>query len=257
MLRSLFSKKRLRLWSIPFILWIGLTLWAAPNLPQPTDLKYVNDYTGILTPQEATSILSLGQELETKTGAQAVVVIVPSTDGVPIEEYTLRLFRTWGIGESRKDNGLLLCVALSDRTWRVEVGRGLEGAIPDALSHQVMTEYAKPYFLSENYGAGITNSYSILSDAIAQEYGVSLSHTLNQAPIPSRTPSHNGWWVIMVLVAVDLLLNRGRIFSSLLQILFWSNLSNRRGPRGGGGFGGGNGGFGGGSSNGGGSSGSW
>lgn len=247
------------------LLFFSITVIAGDTFPQPTNYKYINDYVGIMSNEDANKIISIGKELEDKTGAQAVVVIINSLNRVPIEDYSNKLFRNWGIGEASKDNGLLILVSIDDRQWRVEVGRGLEGAIPDALSNRVMTSIAKPSFLTGNYSEGIINSYSALCDYTSAEYGVTLDKSLNVSIPNEDKPYINGfgnkvlWIIIAIAVLGDLLFNRGRILSSLLQVIFWSNIG--RGPRGGsggsGGSGGGFGGFGGGSSNGGGSSGSW
>lgn len=254
--------------SLLLILSFSLPVSAATNYPYPTNYKYVNDYVGILKSNEIETIISLGKELEDKTGAQSIVVIVDTTDDIPIENYAINLFRSWGIGQKNKDNGLLILVVINDRNWRVEVGRGLEGAIPDALSNRVMQSLAKEDFKAENYSSGIIKSYSAFTDLIAKEYGVTLSKSLNiSIPKEAQETSHNFAGNILIVIIVisfllDLFFNRGRVSSSLLQIIFWSNIGRRGGPRGGGdGFGGGGsggfGGFGGGSSNGGGSSGSW
>lgn len=254
------------------LLFFSFDALAKDAFPSPTDYKYINDYVGIMDSTNSKEIISIGKELEDKTGAQAVVVIINSLDGAPIADYSNKLFRNWGIGQSSKDNGLLLLVAIEDRQWRVEVGRGLEGAIPDALSNRVMTSIAKPSFVEGNYGEGIINSYSVLCDYIGNEYGVTLDKSLNIS-MPNEedtfTPSL-GSKILFILLGIilfsDLIFNRGRFISTVFQILFWNNIGRGgRGPRNGsgGGFGGGSssgggfGGFGGGSSNGGGSSGSW
>lgn len=233
---------------------------AKVDYPTPTAYKYVNDYVQLLDNTTARNIISIGKELEDKTGAQAVVVIVSSTNGVPIENYAINLFRGWGIGQKGKDNGLLVLISTNDRNWRVEVGRGLEGAIPDALSNRIMESIAKPKFIDGDYNTGILNSYSTLCDNIAKEYNITLEKSL-KITLPNdyslnRNQSIGGGIILGFLVLsliLDLVFNRGRIFSTILNLIFISNLG-RRGPRGGGG---GFGGFGGGSSNGGGSSGSW
>lgn len=241
------------------ILLFSMTAEASPQIPSPTSYKYVNDYSSIITNDYAEKIVSIGRELENKTGSQAVVVVIDSTEGIPIEDYSIKLFRSWGIGEKGKDNGLLILVAVKDRAWRVEVGRGLEGAVPDALSNRVMESLAKPSFADGNYGDGILKSYSTFSDYIAKDYGVTLDKSLN-ITLPQETSSNSNISKIAVfgflaLILLDLFLNRGRVLYTILQLSFWSNIGNRRGP--GGGNNGGFGGFGGGSSNGGGSSGNW
>ena len=240
---------------------------ASSNYPTPTNLKYINDYTNTINNDYKEKIVSIGKELEDKTGAQAIIVVINSTNNISIEDYTNKLFRGWGIGKSEKDNGLLILLAINDRQYRVEVGRGLEGTIPDTLSNRVMESLAKPSFVQGSYGEGLLNSYSKLCDYIAEEYGVTLEKSLN-IELPSETQSTTsknknlGFIGIgfLILIFLDLIFNRGRVMSTLLQLLFWNSFFNG-GKRGGGGFsggsGGGFGGFGGGSSNGGGSSGRW
>lgn len=245
----------------------SVTTNATNQFPEPTSYKYVNDYIGLLNESEIKSIVSIGKELEDKTGAQATIVIIDSTNNIPISDYSNKLFRDWGIGQEGKDNGLLILLALNDKSWRVEVGRGLEGAIPDALSNRIMESIAKPSFINGNYGEGLLNSYSSFSDSIATEYGVTLDKSLH-ITLPNDTSTYNegstlgtfiGIGVFVLLFLLDIIFNGGRVSSTLIQLIFISNLGRRNGPRGGGGSsgGGGFGGFGGGSSNGGGSSGGW
>lgn len=243
--------------------FLSIPVKGATTYPTPTANKYINDYTGVVSESETRSIVSIGKELEDKTGAQSVVVLIDSTNGIPIENYAIDLFRTWGIGQQGKDNGLLILVAVNDKAWRVEVGRGLEGPIPDALSNRVMESIAKPSFIEGNYGQGVLNSYSAFSDYIAGEYNVTLEKSLNiRLPQENTTDTASSLGILIlggifiVSILADVLFNRGRISSTFLQLMFISSLG-RRGPRGGSGGGGGFGGFGGGSSNGGGSSGGW
>lgn len=271
--------KKILLSSLLIIFSFSISISAQVNYPSPTNYKYINDYSNILSSSEIETIISLGKELEDKTGAQSIVVITDTTDGTPIQDYAIDLFRSWGIGQKTKDNGLLILVAIKDRKWRVEVGRGLEGVIPDALSNRVMESLATDDFKNDNYGSGIIKSYSTFNDLIAEEYGVTLSKSLN-IKIPKESNSQDSGsifdaipiGIILVLLILDMIFNRGRIIRTIFKILFWSSFFGRRGGPGGrgsgggggfggfggsGGSGGGFGGFGGGSSNGGGSSGSW
>lgn len=175
---------------ICFLLLVSSLLLISVNaeikIPSPTSYKYVNDYVNVINEAEVNKIISIGKELEDKTGAQAVVAVINSTNNVPIEDYAINLFRNWGIGQKNKDNGLLILLAINDRTWRVEVGRGLEGAIPDVLSNRVMESVAKPSFMEGKYGEGLLNSYSAFCDYIASEYNVTLDKSLNIS-VPNNT----------------------------------------------------------------------
>lgn len=245
--------------------------FADSTFPTPTNYKYINDYVGLMDEATKENIVSIGKELEDKTGAQSVIVIVDTIGNDTIQNYANKFFRSWGIGEKDKDNGLLILLAIDDRSYKVEVGRGLEGVIPDLMSNRVMENLATPYFKNNDYSTGLLNSYSKFADLIASEYNVTLekSTTLN---IPNNQYSNKSTLIgrvipnlpsffILGIILLDFIFNRGRITKTILKLLF---ISSGRGPRGGGGrggFGGGSsggfGGFGGGSSNGGGSSGKW
>ena len=269
-------KKVLLISSLLLVCIYSITFAANTKFPSVTTNKYINDYTGTMSKNYTEKIISIGKELEEKTTAQCVIVVINSTNNVPIEKYANELFRSWGIGTSEKNNGLLILLAMDDRNWRVEVGKGLEGAVPDVLSNKIMTSYGKPYFRDGNYNDGLLNCYYEFSNKIAEEYGVSLT-SLENINVSSKDYNNNNSssntsnkvipGVIILLIFLDIILNRGRVCRTFLQMIIIS--SHHRGPRGGGGgfgggssgFGGGNsggnGGFGGGSSNGGGSSGSW
>ncbi|MBU3159291.1 TPM domain-containing protein [Clostridium frigoris] len=233
--------------------------------PAPTQLKYVNDYAKVLDNKSIQYILSVGRELEAKTGAQATVVVINSLKDVPIETYATGIFREWGIGKKDKNNGLLILLSVKERQWRVEVGTGLEGAVTDIYSSRVMNDYAVPKFKQNQYGEGLRASYSVIVGSIAKEYNVKLDKNVN---IPKQVQTQNiprkGNGIVLigfiVLILLDFILNRGRITKFMVTLLFWSSLG-RRGGGNGGGFGGsgggGSGGFGGGSSSGGGSSGGY
>ena len=283
-LMKLIKKKCNILWSVPKkitikmrILFVGilsiflLSQTTAMNLvnaevkyPKATEYKYVNDYAKVLDSKSTQYILSVGKELEAKTGAQAAVVVVDSLQGEPIESYATGLFRSFGIGQKDKNNGLLILLSMKEKKWRVEVGTGLEGAVTDIYSSRVMNDFAVPKFKQNQYGEGLRAAYSALSDNIAKEYNVKLDKNVN---VPQYAESSNvskkgsGIVVIgfIVLVFLDFVLNRGRITRFMLTLLFWSSIGRRGGGNGGGfgGSGGGSGGFGGGSSSGGGSSGGW
>jgi len=242
---------------------------AAVDFPKVTDLKYVNDYANVMDNDSKQYILSVGKELEDKTGAEATVVVIDSLEGQSVDTYANGIFRKWKIGQKDKNNGLLILLSVKERHWRVEVGTGLEGAVTDIYSSRVMNDFAVPKFKQALYGEGLRAAYSALSDNIAKEYNVTLDKNINvpQNSGVSETSniSKKGNVIlvigIIVLVFLDFIFNRGRIIRFLIKMLFWSSLFGRGGRNGGngGGFGGSgggsSGGFGGGSSSGGGSSG--
>ena len=250
--------KKMLLIALILLFFLNFPLIAI-TFPQPTPLKYVNDYVGIISDDYVKNIVSIGKELEEKTGAQLTTVIVDTIGDTTIEEYAVELFRKWGIGQKGKDNGVLLLVAIKDRVMRIEVGYGLEGAIPDGKAGRIRDEYIIPYFKQEDYSKGVYYGYLALAKEIAKEYNVELTMDIDsELPQPDETETIRKYLPIIVFVIIVILItlsNRTRISGM-----------GPRGPLGPGGFGGSGGGksssggfgsFGGGRSGGGGASGKW
>lgn len=267
-LRNKYSGLLIVVLTLLFMLIPFQNIKAETAYPNPTSLKYVNDYAGILDSDTKEYIVSVGKELEDKSGAQATIVVINSLEGNEIRNYGVNLFRKWGIGQKEKDNGFLILMAMKEKKWSVEVGRGLEGAVPDILTNRVMQEVAVPEFKKGNFGVGLKNAYSVFVDNIAKEYGVTLEKSekidLNYDEEKNVKGNPIPIYILIGLVFLDIIFNRGRVIRFILEMLFWNSFfGGGRGGRGGGGFGGGDsngggfGGFGGGDSGGGGSSGGW
>jgi uncharacterized protein len=146
--------------SLPRLLSLALLVIAVPvladTLPIPALSGRVVDQAGILTSSEESRLTTKVKDLEDKTSIQLVVVTLSSLRGSPIEDWGLALGRTWGIGQKGKDNGALLIVAPNDRELRIEVGYGLEGTLPDAVSKLIIENGITPRFRANDYAGGIT-----------------------------------------------------------------------------------------------------
>ena len=141
----------------------------------PDEAFYVYDGGQVLSGETEEYIIRTGQELESKTGAQIVVVTIPSLEGQVLEEYATELFRQWGIGDKEKNNGILLLCAVEDRQFRVEVGYGLEGDLPDGKTGRMQEDYIIPLLKDNQFDAGIRNGYSAFLREVAEIYGVSVT----------------------------------------------------------------------------------
>ncbi|MGB9886529.1 MAG: TPM domain-containing protein [Moorellales bacterium] len=229
---------------------VGFGLGAPALPPAPTGPNiYVNDFARVLEPEQAQAMYRVAAALDRATGAQLVVVTVETLGGVLIEQYALELFRHWGIGQREKNNGVLLLVnrenMLAGRSGRVriEVGYGLEGAIPDGRAGRILDEYVLPPWEEGRYGEGIYQGFMALAGAIAAEYGLDLSRDTELAGLAPYAEDSNEAARAKVFPVLFLLV--------LFFILAFGLRSSRRfrgpgGPFWGGGFGGGFGGFGGG-----------
>ena len=136
----------------------GLLLTLCQGLPGaafPRPLGHVNDFAGVLTEDDRSYLEGFLRTLERDTSAEVVVVTVTSLDGLNIEEFAVRLFADWGIGNPAKDNGVLLLVAPAERRVRIEVGYGLEGSLPDGLAGEIIRTAIVPEFQQGNLRRGI------------------------------------------------------------------------------------------------------
>ncbi|ANE41649.1 methanol dehydrogenase [Fervidobacterium sp. SC_NGM5_O18] len=246
-----------------FYLILGLlfisNILLAVDFPKPTPYKYINDYVGVVEPEYVQKIISVGKELEDKTTAQVTAVIIDSLQGITIEEYAVELFRRWGIGQKGKDNGVLLLVAINDRQMRIEVGYGLEGAIPDGKAGRIRDEYIIPYFKEGDYSKGIYYGYLALAKEVAKEYNVELTFDVD-AELPKSSSAYVETIVIVLIVVFIMLVlsRRGVWYIGPRGPMGPGNFGGFGGFRGSGrSSGGGFGGFGGGRSGGGGASGKW
>lgn len=115
----------------------------------------VTDTTGTLSPADVARIEGKLKAFEQKKGSQIVVLMVPTTQPEAIEQYSIRVAEAWKIGRKKVDDGLILLVAKNDRKMRIEVGYGLEGAVPDAIAKRVISEVIAPRFRANDYVGGI------------------------------------------------------------------------------------------------------
>jgi len=115
----------------------------------------VVDQTGTLSAGDIDSLTQTLKDLETRKGSQIAVLIVPTTDGEAIEEFSLRVAEAWKIGRKKVDDGALLVIAKNDRRLRIEVGYGLEGALTDATTKRVIDEDITPKFKAGDFGGGV------------------------------------------------------------------------------------------------------
>ena len=251
--------------ALTFILFVRPGSCQAENFPDYSG--YVNDYANILSYETKSTLSALIYNLEKKTSAQIAIITIDTTKPLDIETYAVKLFEKWGIGQKGKDNGVLLLIAMEDRAMRIEVGYGLEGAIPDALAKIIIEDYIVPSFKKGDFNTGILKGSAGIAKLIAKEYNIELSD-LNTLPVDVPLPEEPSPFESFINFVFTLIIIV--LFLSLRMGFFWWWLlipgSHRRrggywyggGYRGNsGGFGGGFGGFGGGLSGGGGASGGW
>lgn len=128
---------------------------AAAVLPVPQLTGRVVDQTATLTPDQSQTLEQTLRAFEAKKGGQIAVLIVASTQPETIEQYAIRVAEQWKLGRKKVDDGAILVVAKNDRTVRIEVGYGLEGALNDAISNRIVNEAIVPRFKQGDFYTGI------------------------------------------------------------------------------------------------------
>jgi uncharacterized protein len=227
-------------------------------IPQPNPPRLVVDNANILSPEQQATLERKLVVLDDSTSNQIVVLTVPTLGDQPIEDVAVETFRSWGIGSKKNNNGVLILIAVNDRKVKIEVGYGLEGAIPDVTCKDIIDNYISPNFKQGNYYKGLDEATDNLAKAAAGEYKVQRKDT--------SSGGGSGIFVFIVIIVIVFVVIGGSRGGGgggglwLAAPLLFSGGGFGGGDDEGGGFGGGGGGFGGfggGSSGGGGASGGW
>jgi uncharacterized protein len=244
--------KNLR-WAILALVIAVCTSSLMAEIKLPELKQRVNDFTNTLGFQEWQEIDRLLKSYEDTTSTQIVVLMINSLDGESIEEYANKTFALNKIGQAKKDNGVLLVIAKQDHKVRIEVGYGLEGALTDAISSQIIDQEIKPHFKAENYFGGIVTGIDAIIRTTKGEYQADSRG--------KKAPAVSMGLVFLIImfgfVLLPMLASRRRSVIGSGGHRYYSGWGYGGGSFGG--FGGGGGGFsgGGGMSGGGGASGSW
>ncbi|SHJ70500.1 uncharacterized protein SAMN02745975_02680 [Geosporobacter subterraneus DSM 17957] len=234
------------------ILFNGMFVFADVAYPEPTREFYVADFAGVLSQEVRNAILRANLNYEkTKERPQIVVATVPNLQDLEINQYAVGLFEKWAIGNKSYDNGVLLLLALEERRVWIEVGYGLEGAIPDGKAGEIL-DAAVPALSQGNYSEGLLRAFYLLSQETNKEYGYENGAILgtyppteiNQGAAGQRIPENRGVPAIfrimgILFILLLLWLDHRFLGGFFLGMFFRMILFGGRGGRGGGGFGGG------------------
>lgn len=159
-----------RLQTILIACLIAVTAWAAgdsvkeyksvddvPNVRLTDVRRYVSDPTSILSPAATDTIDAILGRLEKSTGIETAVVMLPSIGENDIFDFSTSLFRKWGIGKKKSDNGLLILFVMDQHKVRFATGYGIEGTMTDAMSKRIQTQYMVPAFKRSDWNKGMVD----------------------------------------------------------------------------------------------------
>ncbi len=156
----------------------ALSAAARAEVAVPPLERRVTDQAGLLAPGQRDALEQRLAEFEAAKGSQVAILTVPTTQPEDIESFSIRVAEAWQLGRKGVDDGVLLVVAAEDRTLRLEVGYGLEGALPDAVAKRIVADVITPHFRNGDYHGGLDAGLAAIQRVVEGE------------PLPEPDP---GW----------------------------------------------------------------
>ncbi len=186
----------------------------AEELIKPTESFFVADYAGVIDEEDENRIIDKNAVLSEKTGAQIVVATVEFTGSTSIDDYCYELFNEWGIGDKKKNNGVLLLLAIGEEDYYVVAGTGLNQLLPGGVLGNMLDEYLEPDFAAGDYSEGAVKMFDALYDRLASYYKLDSGRTdgqnyiggENRAERKVDTQRSSGGYVIFIIIVAVILL---------------------------------------------------
>jgi uncharacterized protein len=156
---------------VAFVLLVSVVLCRAAEVIPPKPDRYFNDYAGVVSRGAADRFNTELAQFERDTSNQVVVAVYRKMESdSDIADYTRRVAQAWGIGQKDRRNGVALFVFVDDRKMFIQVGYGLEGALPDVTAFDITERHIKPHFRKNDYEGGLAEGIDFILKAIRGEY---------------------------------------------------------------------------------------
>lgn len=187
------------------------------QVPVPPLKARVTDLTATLSADQRATLEQKLAALEARKGSQVAVLLVPTVQPEAVEQYALRVAESWKLGRKGVDDGAVLVIAKNDRKLRIEVGYGLEGAIPDAIAKRIIDEEILPRFKGGDFYGGITAGVDRIARLIEGE---------TMPPPPKRSaPRGSGWDPGTLFIGFIILAMLSQLLHSLFGRLVGSGVA--------------------------------
>lgn len=206
---------RLTRFTVMLITWIALSMFmlnAFALVAVPPLQHRVTDLTQTLSAQETSQLEAKLAQFEQEKGSQIAVLLVPTTKPEEIDQFSIRVVDQWKLGREKQDDGVLVLVAKNDRKVRIEVGYGLEGAIPDVYAKRLITEVIAPKFRQGNVYGGLDQVTTKIMQLIDGE---------QLAPPTSKTQGQ-----VDIMSLLPMLFIGGMVLGGILKAMFGSFLGS-------------------------------
>lgn len=238
--------------SILLSLFFASSIFAlsVPNLTSP-----IVDNANLISDGVEQNINNQLQELSNSTGIQLAVLTIPTLEDEVLESYSMKVAETWKLGSAEKDTGVLLLIALEERSIRIEVGYGLEGVLTDTKCGLIIRNVIAPEFRNGNYQAGIVNAVNNMVGLVKGDESLVSKRVLNESSGDSGAFIFMGvvllYGFIFVMAVISSKKRGPRTGTGTRTTPYVNHIPRNFGGGGGGGFSGGGGSFGGGGASGG------
>jgi uncharacterized protein len=188
------------------LLLVGCFVACAAEVIPPPPKQYFNDYANVVAPATAASLNRKLEDFERETSNQILVTVFPKMQSdSSIEDYTVRVAQSWKVGQKGKNNGAVLFVFIQDRKMYLQVGYGLEGALPDALGKRIIEDEIKPHFKKGDFSGGLSAGVNAVLAATKGEY-IGSGRTVAESSSSIHTPVSEGMiWLIVALFIFGIL----------------------------------------------------
>src|SRR5437773_8466643 len=195
-----FMARKIALFAIAVTVFLALELRAAEVIP-PKPSAYFNHYANVVSKEAAHRFNEQLAQFERETSNQVVVAVFPKMQSdSSVDDYTQRVAQSWGVGQKDKRNGAVLFVFIADRKMFIQVGYGLEGALPDITAFDITEYHIKPHFRSGDYEGGLATGLDLICKAIRGEYkgsGKTVAEQHGKASAPSFL-----FFIIFIIVLI-------------------------------------------------------
>ena len=190
---------------------LAFTLQAAEVIP-PKPAGYFNDYANVVPKEKAAALNEKLAQFERDTSNQIVVAVFPKMESdSDVFDYTYRVKEKWGVGQKGTNNGAVLFVFVQDRQMFIQVGYGLEGALPDITAKDITEHVIKPHFKNGDYAGGLEAGINAIIQATRGEYKGSGQTALDKRrPAPSSGFGPLGFLIMLIIVLAFIRLGRRR-----------------------------------------------
>ena len=238
--------------SILFFLFLANPIFAlsVPSLTSP-----IVDNANLISDGVEQNINNQLEDLSDSTGIQLAVLTIPTLEGEVLESYSMKVAETWELGSAEKDTGVLLLIALEERSIRIEVGYGLEGVLTDTKCGLIIRNVIAPEFRNGNYQAGIVNAVNNMVGLVKGDESLVSKRVLNESSGDSGAFIFMGvvllYGFIFVMAVISSKKRGPRTGTGTRTTPYVHHIPRNFGGGGGGGFSGGGGSFGGGGASGG------